>query len=177
MNVGACELDPVLHEENDGCREWRHICTPEECPEPGAYFASVRNDLNLAPDWRALLGPFPTHAIALSWVPRARAMAEALDVKAVFYSFGTVRMTDGEPECRRGLLNPLLADGELMATTFVEDDLVQATAPGVSVKSGDRGRVIESGTWEYHRVYWPAYRVVAYHLGTALRVIGHMDGE
>jgi hypothetical protein len=150
-----------------------HICTSETCPEPGAYFVSVRNDLQQAPDWRALLGPFPSHAIALAWVPRGQRLAEELDSKAVWYSFGTVRMEDSHG--RPGLLNPLVEE-ELMATTFAEDDLVQATAPGVSVQPGDKGRVIEDGTHEYHRVYWPTYGIVAYHLGTQLKLLGRLGG-
>jgi hypothetical protein len=59
-----------------------------------------------------------------------------------------------------------------VTTTFAEDDLVIAEAPNVTVQRGDGGRVIESGTWEYHRVYWPRYQIVAYHHGNHLRRVG-----
>jgi hypothetical protein len=59
-----------------------------------------------------------------------------------------------------------------MTTTFEEDEMVEAMAPNVTVQRGDKGRVIESGTWEYHRVYWPAYKLVTYHAGSQLRRLG-----
>lgn len=59
-------------------------------------------------------------------------------------------------------------------TRFEEDEMVEATAPNVTVQTGDRGRVIETGTHVYHRVYWPKYRLVAYHSGTALRRLGKL---
>ena len=63
--------------------------------KPGAYYVSViRGD----GDWRPLLGPFINdHAKALALVDKARAKAEELDARAVWYSFGTVRVPLSEP--------------------------------------------------------------------------------
>jgi hypothetical protein len=57
-------------------------------------------------------------------------------------------------------------------TTFAEDDFVQATGTcGTRVERGDKGRVIEEGTWESHRVYWPRHQAVIYHLGSQLKLL------
>lgn len=151
-----------------------HVCSPESCPAPGAYFVSVRNDSGTNPDWRPLLGPFPAHEIALAWLPRGKNMALDLDPRASFYAFGTTRL---ENHTRvTGLLMPLIEE-ELMPLMFEEDELVQATSPGVSVETGEKGRVIETGCWDYIRVYWPGRKLVAYHLATALRRLGTMGPE
>jgi hypothetical protein len=52
-----------------------------------------------------LAGPFATHDEALALVDKAQALAEELNRRAVFYSFGTVQMKTGE---RDGLLNSRL---------------------------------------------------------------------
>lgn len=58
--------------------------------KPGNYYVSVRKDSG---DWRVLLGPFPNdHAAALAWVDKARRKAEEIDPKAIWYSYGTVRL-------------------------------------------------------------------------------------
>lgn len=54
-------------------------------------------------------------------------------------------------------------------TTFEEDTLVVATTANVFVVPGDKGRVIETGTHEFHRVYWPKHKQVSYHSGSGLR--------
>jgi hypothetical protein len=71
--------------------------------KPGAYYVSVARGA----DWRPLLGPFINdHAKALGLVDAARKKAEELDVKACWYSFGTVRVDVAAGEIpRAGILN------------------------------------------------------------------------
>lgn len=58
-------------------------------------------------NWRPLLGPFVNdHAKALGLVDAARKKAEAMDSRAVWYSYGTVRVPLSDPNCMRpGILN------------------------------------------------------------------------
>lgn len=70
--------------------------------KPGNYYVSVARG---AGDWRPLVGPFRNdHAGALAMVDKARAKAEQLDPKAVWYSFGTVRL-DLDVDGPVGILN------------------------------------------------------------------------
>jgi hypothetical protein len=56
---------------------------------PGNYYVTVRRDDG---DFRCLVGPFrDDHAKALSLVPKARRVAQEVDPKAVWYSYGTIR--------------------------------------------------------------------------------------
>lgn len=71
--------------------------------KPGAYYVSVKRGA----DYRLLAGPFINdHSAALDRVDGVRRVAEGLDVKAVFYEFGTCRL-DIEPGERppAGILN------------------------------------------------------------------------
>lgn len=55
---------------------------------PGAYYVTVYDGGR----WGRLLGPFVNdHALALRMVDAARALAEELDPRAFWYSFGTAR--------------------------------------------------------------------------------------
>lgn len=57
---------------------------------PGAYYVSVMRDRG---DYRLLAGPFiDDHAAALAKVDQVRGIAEDLDPKACWYSFGTCRL-------------------------------------------------------------------------------------
>ncbi len=59
----------------------------------GHYYVSVKDG-----DRRGLLaGPFAQHQTALDLVDLVRGLAESVDCKAVFYSFGTARAKDGTP--------------------------------------------------------------------------------
>lgn len=73
--------------------------------KPGLYYVSVVNGVG---DYRLLAGPFVNdHAAALGWVDRARCEAEKIDPKAVWYSFGTVRL-EAAASPRLGILNERL---------------------------------------------------------------------
>lgn len=71
--------------------------------KPGAYYVSVLR----GNDYRVLLGPFmDDHAAALASVDKVRAKAEELDVKAVWYAFGTCRIPVQPTELLpKGILN------------------------------------------------------------------------
>lgn len=70
---------------------------------PGNYYVSVRRDDGQT---RLLRGPFRNdHAGALAAVQAASAEAERLDPKAVWYSYGTVRMPEDFE--RPGILDTL----------------------------------------------------------------------
>ena len=57
--------------------------------KPGNYYVSVRRDNG---DFRCLVGPFrDDHSAALALVDPARKIAQDVDPKAAWYSFGTVR--------------------------------------------------------------------------------------
>ena len=57
--------------------------------KPGPYYITVMRDDGSV---RALSGPYATHAEALALQRKATDIAQDLDCKAVWYSFGTVRM-------------------------------------------------------------------------------------
>lgn len=72
--------------------------------QPGNYYVSVVNDQG---QYRLLLGPFHNdHQAALDSVQHVRQIAEQLDRKAIWYSFGTCRVErqDGVPP-HQGILN------------------------------------------------------------------------
>ena len=58
---------------------------------PGPYYISVTRD-GTTTDARLVSGPYDQHADALALVDKARRVCETMDVKAVWYAFGTVRM-------------------------------------------------------------------------------------
>lgn len=66
---------------------------------PGPYYVSVMRD---GGDFRPLSGPYQTHAEALAAQRKATNIAQDLDCKAIWYSFGTIRMRDDY--CAPGLL-------------------------------------------------------------------------
>jgi hypothetical protein len=68
-----------------------HVCTPETCPEPGAYYVSAVD----GPKWWKMAGPYSTHSEALQNVDRARKIANRYDGRAWYMGWGTVRMKDG----------------------------------------------------------------------------------
>jgi hypothetical protein len=143
---------------------------------PRYFYVTVKKDVHRGTDYRVLAGPFFDHESALAQVEPARNAAQA-DPRAAFYSFGTVSIeTKERPPI--GILNAQIGI-DMAKTTWTEDDLVEATSDGVTVRKGDKGRVIETGEWEYHRVYWPKYKLVAYHLGSQLRALVtiHPDKE
>ena len=60
----------------------------------GKYFVSCVREgrSNDARNTALVSGPYECHADALAMVARARRVAENMDAKAVWYSFGTVRL-------------------------------------------------------------------------------------
>jgi hypothetical protein len=63
--------------------------TQQPDTQPGNYYVSVRRDDG---DFRCLVGPFrDDHAAALALVDKARTVAETVDPKAAWYSYGTLR--------------------------------------------------------------------------------------
>jgi len=68
---------------------------------PGPYFVTVIDGARTG----FLAGPFRTHAEALAMVPAAKRIAMALDPRAVFYAFGTVRWKDPNTPAPTGKLN------------------------------------------------------------------------
>lgn len=66
-----------------------HICTPQDCPESGAYYVTCIDAGNVY----RMSGPYATHAGALSDVDRALKAASDHDGRAWFMSWGTVRYT------------------------------------------------------------------------------------
>lgn len=69
------------------------------------YYASVQD----AGKTGLLLGPFEQHEMALDVVPVATATAQQVNSRAVFYAFGTCKITAGElPE---GVLNAIVKAG------------------------------------------------------------------
>lgn len=68
-------------------------------PSPGNYYVSVKDAGRMG----LLLGPFRRHAQAIGKVPMAKCLAEQADPFSVFYSFGTVKMS--EAYARPGVLN------------------------------------------------------------------------
>lgn len=72
---------------------YRHASEPaEQVPDtaPGPYYVSAVD----GPRFALVSGPYATHREALDRVAKARQIAELHDTRAVFYSFGTVRMMD-----------------------------------------------------------------------------------
>ena len=69
---------------------------------PGNYYVSVVD----GPQFALIAGPFPLHAEALAMVRPARHLARELDIKSVFYAFGTCRTPDAYE--KPGLLNERL---------------------------------------------------------------------
>ena len=77
---------------------------------PGNYYVTAFDGPNR---YSLLSGPYPNdHAAALADVDAVRALAQALDPKAVFYSFGTARMDDAYTAT--GFLNRI---GKFVANT------------------------------------------------------------
>lgn len=68
---------------------------------PGPYYVSVVRESG---DYRLLAGPYDSHQAALDNVEKARAIAEKVDRRAVWYAYGTCRITDGSYS-GPGLLN------------------------------------------------------------------------
>ncbi|MDE2103794.1 MAG: hypothetical protein KGL39_41535 [Patescibacteria group bacterium] len=63
--------------------------TQEPDTKPGNYYVSVRRNDG---DTRCLAGPFKDdHAAALAMVDRASRLAQELDPRGVWYSYGTIR--------------------------------------------------------------------------------------
>ncbi|HEY6020838.1 MAG TPA: hypothetical protein VIY48_13350 [Candidatus Paceibacterota bacterium] len=79
------------------------ISSQQPDTKPGEYYVSVIDGKRTA----LLLGPFTNdHAAALAMVDRVRAKAEEIDPRAVWYSFGTVRLpSDDSVPIRAGKLN------------------------------------------------------------------------
>lgn len=78
---------------------------PQQAPDtkPGAYYVTVTD----GPRCGRLLGPFINdHAGALALVDAARAKAETLDPRAIWYAYGTARFPDDDiAPLRFGVLN------------------------------------------------------------------------
>jgi hypothetical protein len=65
-------------------------CESTTCPaDGGGFFVTVRD----AGRTGFILGPYPTHEEAIANVERGRRMAEQANARAVFYAFGTARVT------------------------------------------------------------------------------------
>lgn len=74
---------------------------------PGAaFYVSVVRDWRGKPDYRLLAGPFTSHIAALRLVSAARLWAEENDPRAIWYSYGTLSIVDGDG--RPGLANDAL---------------------------------------------------------------------
>jgi hypothetical protein len=61
---------------------------------PGRYYVSARND---AGDAIPLLGPYDSHVEALEHVALGRDLANVVDPRACWYSYGTFRAHDDIP--------------------------------------------------------------------------------
>lgn len=70
--------------------------------QPGPYYVSVMREDG---EFRPLSGPYATHAEALAAQQKATDIAQELDCKAVWYSFGTMRVKHDYRE--HGLLQRL----------------------------------------------------------------------
>jgi hypothetical protein len=62
---------------------------------PGRYYVTARNDAGKA---IALLGPFDSHLESLEYVTLGRQLAEVIDPRAPWYSYGTCRLHDDQPD-------------------------------------------------------------------------------
>jgi hypothetical protein len=71
-----------------------HVCTPESCPSPGAYYVTC---IDSGSFWK-MSGPYPTHAAALADVDKVLAIVNKRDPRAWFMSWGTLLMKDGTIE-------------------------------------------------------------------------------
>lgn len=60
------------------------------------------------PQTALLAGPFSSHSLALSWVEKARKVAQEVDPKAFWYAFGTCRMEAQPYGWKVGVLNERL---------------------------------------------------------------------
>lgn len=89
-----------------------HICTPEECLEPGFYYVTVMD----AGTYYKMAGPYSTHQDALGIVKTARELtgkhggSKGLYMEA-FGGWGTIRLLNDHP--RAGELGVLNAKGLL----------------------------------------------------------------
>ncbi len=84
---------------------YTHSAPSDQEPDtkPGSYYVSVRDNGCFG----LLLGPFPNdHQAALDHVAQGRQLAEEVDPRAAFFSFGTCRMP--EDYTKPGHLNDLL---------------------------------------------------------------------
>ena len=64
-------------------------CEQPTCPgDTGKFYVTVRRDNG---DYRALLGPYATHAEALANVSRGTNLATDFDPRACWYAYGTAR--------------------------------------------------------------------------------------
>ena len=71
-----------------------HVCTPETCPEPGAYYVTCVDGNSY---WK-MSGPYISHRAALDDVDRALRITCKSDGRAWFMSWGTTRMIDETTE-------------------------------------------------------------------------------
>jgi hypothetical protein len=84
-----------------------HVCTPEECPEPGFYYVTVKD----AGQYWKMAGPYATHREALGMVKTARELTGAHgDPRGMymeaFWGWGTARLMNDHPCAGEpGLLN------------------------------------------------------------------------
>jgi hypothetical protein len=69
---------------------------------PGYYYVSCTRDDGA---WRPVRGPWTSHADALAAVPLVKAEAEAIDPRAIWYAWGTLRASD---DLGPGVLGPAL---------------------------------------------------------------------
>ena len=64
----------------------------EPDPRPGPYYVSaVRQGDDGSHGWYAMMGPFETHAEAITLVDRVKVYANAVDFRSSLYAFGTKR--------------------------------------------------------------------------------------
>jgi hypothetical protein len=75
------------------CAECPHVCTPESCP-PGFYYVTCID----GDKWWKMAGPYATHAEALADQKRVRRIADDIDPRSVWKSWGTAKMKDGYSE-------------------------------------------------------------------------------
>ncbi len=62
--------------------------------EAHKFYVSVKN----GKQWRALLGPYDTHAEAEANKQRGRQLAEERDYRACWYAYGTCSHPESEPD-------------------------------------------------------------------------------
>ena len=71
-------------------RTCEHGCKPETCPPDGRYYVSCQD----AGQFWIMAGPYQTHADALAHVDKALNIANEIDGRAWFMSWGTCHMKD-----------------------------------------------------------------------------------